>query len=584
MNYDNLIEKLIDLAIEEDIATGDVTTGSIISSKVGAVATMKAKADGVISGIEIIKRVFLKFQQDIVWIPYVKDGDRVKKGDIVLRIEALYSTLLMGERISLNIFQRMCGIATATSVYVKALEGTKTELLDTRKTVPGMRVFDKMAVKHGGGTNHRMGLYDMSMIKDNHIKMAGSITKAVEQVRSAIPSTIKIEVETSNLEEVREAVAAKADIIMLDNMDNATMTEAVKIINGAAKTEASGNMNVERLKGVAETGVDFISVGALTHSVTAMDISMNIQTKEEELIDKINKLKKEKNAIILAHYYTNPAVQDIADFLGDSLELSKKAGATDADIILFCGVHFMAETASIISPNKKVLIPVLGAGCSLADGATGKQLHQWKSENPNGVIVSYVNTTADVKAETDYCCTSANAINVVKSLPTDANVLFVPDVNLGGYINKTSDRNMNLWTANCYVHHSYTTEKVLAMMEKHPQAEVLIHPEASCSCDEKILNNPKCFMYSSSGILRHAKESENKEFIIVTEPGILHKLQKESPEKIFIPLDEKAVCTSMKKITLENIYEALVEEKYSVQVDKKMAEEAMLPIKRMMSL
>lgn len=282
MQYENLIKKLIDLGIEEDINTGDVTTDSIIPATMNAVATMTAKQEGVISGLEIVKMVYDYFQKDVVFTTYFNDGDCVKKGDVILKIEATYPTLLRGERLSLNIFQRMCGIATETARYVKELVGTSTELLDTRKTAPGLRVLDKMAVKHGGGTNHRMGLYDMAMIKDNHIKMAGGITKAVEQVRANITPDIKIEVETTNLDEVREAIAANADIIMLDNMDNATMTEAVAIIKAAdkgIKTEASGNMNIPRLKEVAATGVDFISVGALTHTVKAMDISMNIQVE-----------------------------------------------------------------------------------------------------------------------------------------------------------------------------------------------------------------------------------------------------------------------------------------------------------------
>ena len=282
MQYENLIKKLIDLGIEEDINTGDVTTDSIIPATMNAVATMTAKQEGVISGLEIVKMVYDYFQKDVVFTTYFNDGDSVKKGDVILKIEATYPTLLRGERLSLNIFQRMCGIATETARYVKELVGTSTELLDTRKTAPGLRVLDKMAVKHGGGTNHRMGLYDMAMIKDNHIKMAGGITKAVEQVRANITPDIKIEVETTNLNEVREAIAADADIIMLDNMDNATMTEGVAIIKAAdkgIKTEASGNMSIPRLKEVAATGVDFISVGALTHTVKAMDISMNIQVE-----------------------------------------------------------------------------------------------------------------------------------------------------------------------------------------------------------------------------------------------------------------------------------------------------------------
>ena len=282
MQYENLINKLLDLGIEEDINTGDITTESIIPASMNGVATMTAKQDGVISGLDIVKMVYDRFQSDVVFTSYFKDGDKVKKGDIILKIEATYPTLLRGERLSLNIFQRMCGIATETAKYVKELEGTHTELLDTRKTAPGLRVLDKMAVKHGGGTNHRMGLYDMAMIKDNHIKMAGGIAKAVEQVRARIAQGIKIEVETTNIDEVHQAIAAGADIIMLDNMDTQTMTEAVKIINATnkgIKTEASGNMSIPRLKEVAATGVDYISVGALTHTVKGMDISMNIQVE-----------------------------------------------------------------------------------------------------------------------------------------------------------------------------------------------------------------------------------------------------------------------------------------------------------------
>ena len=284
MQYENLINKLLDLGIEEDINTGDITTESIIPESMNATATMTAKQDGVISGLEIVKMVYDRFQDDVVFTPYFKDGDSVKKGDVILKVEATYPTLLRGERLSLNIFQRMCGIATETAKYVKELAATQTQLLDTRKTAPGLRVLDKLAVKHGGGTNHRMGLYDMAMIKDNHIKMAGGIAKAVEQVRSRIPADIKIEVETTNLDEVRQAIEAGADIIMLDNMGNEQMTEAVAIIKAAdkgIKTEASGNMSIPRLLEVAATGVDFISVGALTHTVKGMDISMNIQVDNQ---------------------------------------------------------------------------------------------------------------------------------------------------------------------------------------------------------------------------------------------------------------------------------------------------------------
>ena len=275
MRNEYLIDKIITLAIEEDVEKGDVTTNSLVPESTLAVAEMTAKADGVISGIYIARVVFERFDKNIRWLPSTTEGGRVKKGDSIVRVEGSYRALLTGERTALNILQRMSGIATATSNYVKELEGSATQLLDTRKTAPGMRILDKIAVRAGGGTNHRMGLYDLALIKDNHIKVAGGITEAVKEVRAYAPG-IKVEVEVTTLEETKEAVTAGADIIMLDNMSNEMMEAAVKLIDGRAKTEASGNMTIGRLKGVAATGVDYISVGALTHSVTALDISMNI--------------------------------------------------------------------------------------------------------------------------------------------------------------------------------------------------------------------------------------------------------------------------------------------------------------------
>ena len=276
MKKDYLIDKIIALAIEEDIDSGDITTNALVPETSMAVAEMTAKADGVISGIEIARKVFEQIDKNILWTPFVKEGDHVKKGDRIVRIEGSFRALLTAERTALNILQRMSGIATAVSLYVKELEGTGTNLLDTRKTAPGMRILDKMAVKAGGGTNHRMGLYDMALIKDNHIKVAGGIPNAVFQVRKSIKPGINIEVEVTNLNETQQAIDSGADIIMLDNMNTAQMAQAVKLINGRAKTEASGNMTLSRVKEVATAGVDFISVGALTHSVTALDISMNI--------------------------------------------------------------------------------------------------------------------------------------------------------------------------------------------------------------------------------------------------------------------------------------------------------------------
>ena len=272
------IKPVIDYALKEDLGGGDITTNSLIPFDLQAKATMVAKSSGVIAGLAVAEYVFKSLDEGIFWKTYVNDGDHVTKGDLILKISGSYRALLSGERLALNFLQRMSGIATMTDNYKRQLAGLEVKILDTRKTVPGLRLLDKYAVRMGGGTNHRIGLYDMVLIKDNHIKVAGGITKAVEQIKKTVLDKIKIEVETTTIDEVKEALSVGADIIMLDNMDNNTMRECVKIINGHAKVEASGNMTIERLKEVAATGVDFISIGALTHSVVALDISMNIES------------------------------------------------------------------------------------------------------------------------------------------------------------------------------------------------------------------------------------------------------------------------------------------------------------------
>ena len=270
------IDRVITTALKEDIGGGDITTNLIIEKNQKAKAFFLAKEDGIIAGLAIAKIVFQKLDKKIVWKSFVKDGDFVSAGTRIAEVTGSLRALLTGERTALNILQRMSGIATATNSFVNVLKNTNAKILDTRKTVPGLRLLDKYAVKLGGGTNHRIGLFDMVLIKDNHIKAAGSITNAVSKVKKGLTKKIKIEVETSNLDEVREALTCKVDIIMLDNMSVPMMKQAVKVISGKTKVEASGNVNLKTLRQIAETGVDFISVGALTHSVKALDISMKI--------------------------------------------------------------------------------------------------------------------------------------------------------------------------------------------------------------------------------------------------------------------------------------------------------------------
>ncbi|MEI7830705.1 MAG: carboxylating nicotinate-nucleotide diphosphorylase [Prolixibacteraceae bacterium] len=273
------MEILINQALEEDIGTGDITTNALIPETMVRSATMVAKSAGIIAGMEVAETVFRSLSPQITWNPLFRDGDKVEKGTLLVEMTGSYRALLSGERLALNFLQRMSGIATMTNLFVEQVKNYNVKILDTRKTVPGLRLLDKYAVKAGGGENHRIGLYDMVLIKDNHIKVAGGIKNAVEQIRKQVSSDMKIEVETTSVAEVLEALEMKADVIMLDNMSNELMKECVGIIDHRAKVEASGNMNIERVKEVAATGVDYISIGALTHSVTALDISMNIKTE-----------------------------------------------------------------------------------------------------------------------------------------------------------------------------------------------------------------------------------------------------------------------------------------------------------------
>lgn len=268
------VDSIIQNALNEDIGSGDITTDTIFPSDAKCEAQIIAKENGIIAGIPIAERVFQKLYQDTVSASKVEDGDRVKPKQEILRIKSTVRAVLSGERLALNLLQRMSGIATVTSQYVDAVKGSQTKILDTRKTAPGLRILDKYAVLAGGAQNHRFGLYDLVLIKDNHIDFAGSISNAVESVRSKYQNKYKIEVETSTIDEVKEALCSGADIIMLDNMSISIMKEAVGIINGKALTEASGGITLSTITNIAETGVDYISVGALTHSSPALDISL----------------------------------------------------------------------------------------------------------------------------------------------------------------------------------------------------------------------------------------------------------------------------------------------------------------------
>ncbi len=305
-----------------------------------------------------------------------------------------------------------------------------------------------------------------------------------------------------------------------------------------------------------------------------------------DMAEEIRIMRKEKNAVILAHYYQEPEIQDIADFVGDSLALSQQAAKTNADIILFAGVHFMAETAKILSPGKKVLIPDLNAGCSLADSAPADEFEAFRNKYPGYTVISYVNTTAEVKALTDIVCTSSNALQIVNSLPLDENIIFAPDRNLGNYIKSISGReNMVIWDGACHVHEEFSLERILELKKENPDAKIIVHPEC-----ERPLRIVADHIGSTSSLLMFTKKDQARKFIVATEPGIIHQMSKESPGKMFIPAPPKDStcacndCRFMKMITMKKLYNTLKYEIPEVNLEEEIRLRAEKPIRRMLEI
>jgi quinolinate synthase len=310
--------------------------------------------------------------------------------------------------------------------------------------------------------------------------------------------------------------------------------------------------------------------------------------KDKEHIDyvsEIKKLRKEKNAIILAHYYQTGDIQDIADFVGDSLALSKKAASNNADIILFAGVRFMAETAKILCPEKKVLIPDMDAGCSLADSCKPEDFKKFLDENPGRTVVTYVNTNVDIKILSDIICTSSNAIKIIESLPVDEKVIFAPDRNLGNFILNNTGRDIKIWNGSCHVHEEFSLEGILKLKEENPDAKIIVHPE--CELPVRMVAD---FIGSTADLLKFTKKDNAAGYIVCTEPGIIHQMKKENPSKIFIPapsIDSTCGCSEcsfMKLITMEKIYKCLKDEKPEIMIDHDILNKARKPITRMLEI
>src|SRR6476660_31346 len=310
-----------------------------------------------------------------------------------------------------------------------------------------------------------------------------------------------------------------------------------------------------------------------------------------ELQGEIRTLARERNAVILAHNYERPEVQDVADYVGDSLGLSREAAKTEADVIVFCGVHFMAETAAILSPQKTILLPDLAAGCSLASTIDADQLRAWKAQHPGAVVVAYVNTTAEVKAESDYCCTSGNAVEVVNSIAPDQEILFLPDMFLGAHVRRMTGRtNMHVWMGECHVHAGIDPENIRLQRSLHPEAEFLIHPE--CGCSTSVLEAMSAGdvdaqgvqILSTEGMIKRPALSHADEFIVATEVGILHRLRRENPSKRFFAANERALCAYMKVTTLPKVRDSLLYDQHRITVPADVADKARRAIERMVSI
>ncbi|MBN1180392.1 MAG: quinolinate synthase NadA [Anaerolineae bacterium] len=590
---------LIDLALAEDIGPGDATSQAVLPPDLTLHGRVVAKAHGVVAGLPIAEAVFQRVDPALRFTPYVWDGDEVDPGTLIAEVTGPARSMLAAERTALNVLQHLSGIATLTRAFVDAVEGTGAAVLDTRKTHPGYRILEKYAVRMGGGQNHRMSLYDMMMIKDNHVDAAGSIAAAVERARAAHP-TLPIEVEVRTLDELRQALPLTLDRILLDNMDLDQMRAAVALAAGRTPLEASGGVTLERVAAIAATGVDFVSVGALTHSAPALDISMKIAESTSPFTGRtshfaISNLKSTlgDQLVILGHHYQHDEVLQFADFRGDSLKLARDAAACqDARFIVFCGVHFMAETAAILAqPHQTVLLPDVEAGCGLAAMANLPAVERaWEDLSTaldverEVMPITYVNSAATLKA---FCgrhgglvCTSSNAEAALRwALERRPRVLFFPDQHLGrntarrlgvptddmllwdprypsGGHDETTLRRARifLWRGHCYVHQRFRPEHVAAWRARVPGIQVIVHPE----CPAEVVDLADA-AGSTDFIIRQVEAAPpGTRWAIGTEFNLVNRLQQAHPEQFIASLTpEPSTCRTMGRITLARLARVL---------------------------
>jgi quinolinate synthase len=626
---------LIELAVAEDIGPGDATSISTLPAGTVLHGRIVAKAPGVIAGLPVVEAVFRRVDPAIHFIAHVTDGQEVVPGELVADVTGPGRSLLAAERTALNFLQRLSGIATLTRRFVDTIAFTSAAILDTRKTQPGYRTLDKYAVRMGGGLNHRQALYDMILIKDNHVDGAGGILPAVTRARAAYP-TLPVEVEVRNLEELRQVLAIEppVDRAMLDNMSPDDMRRAVALTARRVRLEASGNVTLESIAAIAATGVDYISAGSLTHSAPALDLSMKVAlpgssslNRQASLADQSSYVAGLKAAlgdqlVILGHHYQRDEVIALADYQGDSLELARNAAQTDARFIVFCGVHFMAETAAILSkPGQHVVSPDPSAGCCLADSASldGVQA-AWDllgaavgDADADFTPVTYVNSAADLKA---FCgqhgglvCTSGNAEKALRwALGRRPRAFFFPDQHLGRNTARRLGISLEemllwdlhhppdpeamraahviLWPGACNVHQRFRPEHVQVVRQRFPGIRVLVHPE--CKMEVVDLADD---VGSTSYIIRQIEASApGAQWAIGTESRLVERLQQRHPEQHVVSLaDVPPFCRTMSQITLWNLAQVLAalargEIANEITVDPEATYHARLALQRMLDL
>lgn len=621
---------LIELALAEDIGPGDATSQATLEPTRQLQGRIIAKEPGVIAGLPVAAAVFRRVDPAITFTARVSDGQEVTPGELIAEVSGPGPSLLAAERTVLNFLQRLSGIATLTRSYVDAVATTRAQILDTRKTLPGYRVLDKYAVRMGGGTNHRFSLFDMLMVKDNHVDGAGGIALAVQRARAAHP-TLPLEVEVRTLDELRQALALEPlpDRILLDNMDVATLRQAVLLTAGRVPLEASGGVTLATVAEIAATGVDFISVGALTHSAPALDLSLKIaapiQATSSTPADRIRQAKAAlgDQLVILGHHYQRDEVITFADYRGDSLELSRQAARTPARFIVFCGVHFMAEVAAILAqPGQHVFIPDPNAGCYLAETAARRDVEAaWAAleaalagaADKEITPITYVNSDAALKA---FCgqhggtvCTSGNAEKMLRwAFAQRPRVFFFPDQHLGRNTalrmgipaerillwdshyppDTTALRaaQVVLWPGACNVHQRFHPADIQAVRARYPGVRVIVHPE----CDQSVVALSDDAGSTAYIIKQVQAAPPGTVWAIGTETRLVRRLQQEHPEQTIVLLSERPpYCPTMGLITPSRLAATLEELlrgdfAHEVTVDPEIARWAKVALERMLAL